>query len=103
MFSAIIVMLIIGVVLGTIIGIASILFHVEADTRVEDITNMLPGFNCGACGYPGCVGFAEALVERKEHQVSKCIPSKADDREKIAEYLNSTPQKDDDFIKIIAD
>lgn len=37
-------------------------FSIEEDPRIEEVTAMLPGINCGACGYPGCHGFAEALV-----------------------------------------
>ena len=51
-----------GVILGLGLAIASKIFHVEVDTRVEDITAILPNANCGACGYPGCAGYAEAIV-----------------------------------------
>lgn len=37
-------------------------FKVEEDPRIEQVTEMLPGVNCGACGFPGCRGLAEALV-----------------------------------------
>ncbi len=36
-------------------------FKVEADVRVEKVTSLLPGYNCGGCGFPGCSGMAEAL------------------------------------------
>lgn len=38
-------------------------FHVEEDPRIDVVAEMLPGANCGACGSPGCRGFAEALIE----------------------------------------
>lgn len=38
-------------------------FKVEDDPRIYEVTEILPGANCGGCGYPGCRGFAEALVE----------------------------------------
>ena len=37
-------------------------FKVEEDPRIDAVTEMLPGANCGGCGYPGCRGMAEALV-----------------------------------------
>jgi electron transport complex protein RnfB len=38
-------------------------FHVKEDPRVKEVENLLPGINCGACGFPGCPGMAEALVK----------------------------------------
>ncbi len=38
-------------------------FTVKEDPRIEQVTEMLPGINCGVCGFPGCRSFAEALVE----------------------------------------
>lgn len=53
-----------GLVLGFGLAVASKVFYVKVDTRVEDITAILPNANCGACGYPGCAGFAEAIVNQ---------------------------------------
>ena len=63
MINAVISMFAIGGVLGIILGISSKVFHVEEDTRVADVTALLPGYNCGGCGFPGCSGFAAALVD----------------------------------------
>jgi RnfABCDGE-type electron transport complex B subunit len=38
-------------------------FKVEEDPRLDQITELLPGANCGGCGYPGCRGFAEAIIK----------------------------------------
>jgi len=38
-------------------------FKVDEDPRVDDVVDLLPGVNCGGCGFPGCRGFAEALVD----------------------------------------
>jgi electron transport complex protein RnfB len=38
-------------------------FKVEEDPRIDEVAEILPGANCGGCGYPGCRGFAEALVK----------------------------------------
>jgi Na+-translocating ferredoxin:NAD+ oxidoreductase subunit B len=38
-------------------------FRVEEDPRIDKVAEMLPGANCGGCGYPGCRGLAEALVK----------------------------------------
>ena len=86
MIKAIIMMLVVGAVLGIVLGISAKVFYVKPDKRVEDITKMLPGYNCGGCGYPGCAGMAEALVN-KESDVTSCKPSKPEAKEAIKQYL----------------
>lgn len=77
----------IGLVLGICVAIFSKILYVKEDTRVEEITKMLPGYNCGACGYPGCSGMAEALVNKEEATPDKCKPSKKENKDKIFQYL----------------
>ena len=52
-----------GIVFGLILTFAGKKFHVDVDERVEKVRACLGGANCGACGYPGCDGFAEAVVK----------------------------------------
>ena len=52
-----------GLVLGILIGFAAKKFAVQTDPRIEEITALLPGANCGGCGYAGCADYARALVE----------------------------------------
>lgn len=81
-----IVLAITGGVFGVLISVASIAFYVEEDPRVEDITNLLPGYNCGACGHPGCNGLANAIVfDGVDSKL--CKPGKQDMRDKIKAYL----------------
>ena len=53
MIPAALTMLVIGALLGVMLGVASKVFHVELDEREAKVTEMLPGYNCGGCGYPG--------------------------------------------------
>ncbi len=53
----------IGGIFGIILQFASTVFYVEEDPRVTEVTDALPGANCGACGFPGCAGLANAIVE----------------------------------------
>lgn len=62
MIIAIVSMAILGGILGLVLAIASKAFHVQVDPRIEKIQDALPGANCGACGYPGCSAYAEAIV-----------------------------------------
>ncbi|MBN2373692.1 RnfABCDGE type electron transport complex subunit B [bacterium] len=47
------------------LGIASRFLAVETDPRIKQITDILPGANCGGCGFAGCSGFADALIKGK--------------------------------------
>ena len=48
-------------ILGTALGFFKQIFAVPEDPMVGRITKILPGVNCGACGYSGCENFAEAI------------------------------------------
>ena len=98
--SAILALLVIGAVLGCVLGIANQYLRVEEDNRISDVTKMLPAANCGGCGYPGCAGFAGALVEGEVSKVSACVVSNQETREKIANYLNETPGPDGKTVNV---
>lgn len=100
MINAIVALAAIGAVLGLMLGIADKYLKVEADERIEVVTGMLAGANCGGCGYPGCSGFATALVEGEVNKVSKCVPTSAEKRAAIVEYLNTTPGPDGSTLKV---
>ena len=84
-----------GLLFGLGLAFASKVFHVDIDTRIEDIAAMLPNANCGACGFPGCAGFAEAIVEGKAENLSQCKPgAKSGKPEEIRKYLDEHPNPD---------
>lgn len=53
----------IGAVLAVFLAFADKKFKVDEDPRIEEIHNILPGSNCGGCGYPGCRALAEMLLK----------------------------------------
>jgi len=63
MVPALVTLGVLGVLFGIGLYLASRVFHVEVDPRVEKIEEVLPGANCGACGFPGCAALAEAIAE----------------------------------------
>ena len=63
-------MAILAIAMSYILGWANKAFHVEMDPRIEAAENILPGANCGGCGYVGCREYAEAIVEGEE--LTKC-------------------------------
>jgi len=62
-----------GVVFGLALSFADKQFAVQVDGRIERVCAVLPGVNCGACGYPGCEAFAQAMV-RGEAEMTGCKP-----------------------------
>lgn len=54
-----------GTVFGLALALAAKKFAIEQDPRQDTITGVLPGANCGGCGYPGCSGLAGAIVADK--------------------------------------
>jgi electron transport complex protein RnfB len=54
-------MLALALAAGYALGWAKRAFHVDVNPRLERLTQVLPGANCGGCGYVGCTAYAEAL------------------------------------------
>ena len=52
-----------GLLFGILITFASKKFEVEKDERVEKLLEVLPGGNCGGCGYAGCAAYAQAIAD----------------------------------------
>lgn len=75
-----------GLLFASVIAIAYKKLRVYEDPRIDQVEEMLPHANCGACGQPGCRAFAEKVVGG-EMQVSKCTVSSPEGIQKIAEYL----------------
>lgn len=61
----------VGLFIGIFLGVAAIVFAVKVDEREEKVLSVLPGNNCGGCGYPGCSGLATAIV-KGEAVVNAC-------------------------------
>ncbi len=75
-----------GLIFGGVLAFAANKFYVEEDPRVETICDLLPGANCGACGFPGCVAFAEQVVAGNA-SVDACIPGGGGTCDNICEVL----------------
>ena len=60
-----------GLIFGLVLAAASKLFYVETDPRLDQLNEALPGANCGGCGYAGCGGYAEAVLNG-EAEIGLC-------------------------------
>ena len=75
-----------GLLMGLFLAFASKKFEVEVDPKVEAILAILPGVNCGACGYPGCSGYASG-VALEGAKMTLCAPGGPKVAEKIGNIM----------------
>ena len=75
-----------GLAFGLLIALAHRRFKVWQDPRIDVVSELLPGANCGACGQAGCNAFAEELVAGKV-QPATCTVMGSDDRVEVAGFL----------------
>ncbi|MDH5803780.1 MAG: RnfABCDGE type electron transport complex subunit B [Gemmatimonadota bacterium] len=76
----------VGLTFGMLIALANRKFWVWEDPRIDGVTDLLPGANCGACGYAGCRAFAEGLIGGVIEPAG-CTVMGSDDIDSVAEYL----------------
>jgi Na+-translocating ferredoxin:NAD+ oxidoreductase RNF subunit RnfB len=75
-----------GAIFGAVLAFAAKKFAVEVDERESAIVGVLPGANCGGCGYPGCGGFAASVVAGKA-PVNGCVVGGAAVAAQVAEIM----------------
>lgn len=88
MLEAIATMSALGVGLGAVLGIAARRFHVETPPIVDEIEKIMPGTNCGQCGFAGCHGAAEAIAEGSA-PLTLCAPGGRDLVAQLAELTGA--------------
>ena len=85
-FIAVGILVGLGLFFATVLAVAYRKLRVYEDPRIDQVEEMLPHANCGACGEPGCRAFAEKLVGA-EVSPSKCTVSAPEAIEQIATFL----------------
>ena len=81
-----------GLAFGLILAIASKVFYVEVDPRLDELNECLPGANCGGCGYAGCGGYAEAVL-KGEAPIGKCASGGDECAQKMAAIMGVKAEK----------
>ncbi len=94
-YTGLIVLAALGVVFGIALAIVAARFVVKVDPKVEQVRETLPGANCGACGFAGCMGYAEAVVGNPDVASNLCAPGKGAVAEKIAQITGKAAAKVD--------
>ncbi len=85
-FIALAVMAGLALILGAVLGAASVRFKVEGDPLVGKIDAVLPQTQCGQCGYPGCKPYATAIAAG-DADINRCPPGGEDGIRKLADLL----------------
>lgn len=83
---AVVLVILMGILLGLGIGITAKVFEVKQDPRIEQVSEALPGANCGGCGLAGCTDLAKAIVAGTE-TVEKCPVCSAEAAQMIAKIM----------------
>lgn len=84
--TATVVVGVVGIFVGIFLGIAGIRFKVQVDEKEEAVLAVLPGNNCGGCGYAGCSGLAAAIA-KGEAPVNACPVGGEPVGKKVAEIM----------------
>lgn len=89
-----------GLVFGALLALAAQKFKVEVDPKVEEILSVLPGANCGGCGYPGCSGLASAIAAGKA-PVNACVVGGNPVAEKVAEIMGQSAESVEPMMAVV--
>lgn len=92
---------VIGLVCAGLLVFASKVFYVAVDERVTQVREVLPGANCGGCGFAGCDDYANALVADEDLSCSKCPVGGADLAEKLAEIMGKSADAGEKQIAVV--
>lgn len=91
-FSSALVLLGLGFAAAMILAVASKVLYVKEDPRIAKVEDLLPGANCGGCGYPGCSGAAAAIVSGKAG-ADVCVVSDSEGILAIAALMGQTVEE----------
>ncbi len=90
----------IGILIVTSIALVLSVFLVlvnfflnKIDKRVEEVVALLPGYNCGACGFPGCQGLANQIIHNGVDP-KRCKPIKVEQYNNLIDYLKTLDNKE---------
>jgi formate dehydrogenase (NADP+) beta subunit len=99
MIGGLLIMGSVAMLCGLGLALASKIFYVYVDPKIEAVTGALPGANCGGCGLPGCSANAEAIVAGTASP-SSCVAGGSDLAAEIAALLGVTLEaREPDFAR----
>lgn len=90
-----------GALLALLLFLVAKKFRVEDDPRIDDVEKMLPGANCGGCGFAGCRGMSEALVKSDDISSLYCPVGGGECMKKIAAYLGKEAAEREPMVAVV--
>lgn len=90
-----------GAVAAVVLFFIAKKFKVYEDPRIDDVEELLPAANCGGCGFPGCRGFAEALVKADDISEFNCPVGGAETMEAVAKVLGKEIEAKEPQIAVV--
>ena len=85
-------LIVLGSLFGFFLSFANKKLSVEKDSRLDELEAVMPGANCGGCGYAGCSAYAQAIFDGSA-SIGLCIPGGQGVTDKCAEIMNLSGQK----------
>lgn len=83
----IVILTVLGVALAMVLSLVARKFKVEEDPRIDEVEKVMPGANCGGCGFAGCRAFAQSCVEAGNLDNNFCPVGGNDTMKKVAAIL----------------
>lgn len=90
-----------GVLSAVILYFVAQKFKVYEDPRIDSVESMLPGANCGGCGFPGCRGLADELVKQDDISALYCPVGGAETMKPIAEFLGKAAAEKEPQVAVV--
>ena len=97
----VLVLSVIALVLAVILYFVAQKFKVVEDPRIDEVAALLPGANCGGCGYAGCRAFAEACVKADALDNLYCPPGGAATMKQVAERLGKVAPEKEPMLAVV--
>jgi len=85
--TPVVIVVVAGFIAALLLTVASKVFFVPVDERVTEVRAILPGANCGGCGFAGCDDYASAVVNDPNQSCASCTVGGAACAAQIAELL----------------
>jgi electron transport complex protein RnfB len=89
-----------GLVCGVALAMAARFLAVHEDPRIEELTEILPGANCGGCAYAGCADYAKAIIVDGA-EVTLCAPGGAEILDNIAAFMGVEAEAGEKHVAIV--
>ena len=98
--SSILLLFGLGLAAAVVLAVASKVFYVEEDPRIEAVSEVLPGANCGGCGFAGCDSYAAAVVTNPGVAPNCCVAGGGDTADKVAELTGKSAGASEPMISL---